>query len=366
MPAAPFVRTEAAGGVVLLGAAAVALAWANSPWHASYATLWHDDVVHRVVNEGLMAVFFLVVGLEVKREVVVGELRRWKTAALPVAAALGGMAVPALVYAAFNRGGPGSAGWGIPMATDIAFALGVLAVVGRRAHPSLKLFLLALAVADDIGAIVVIAVFYAGDLSVAWLLAAGAIVVVLGVLLRLGRLELPALAVLGAALWFAMFQSGVHATIAGVALGLLTPVALIERIEGALHPWSSFVVVPVFALANSGVRLAGVDLGVDGAGAVAVGTAVALVGGKFVGVLGASWLAVRARVGELPVGMRWVDVAGGAACAGIGFTVSLFVAGLAFDSPALTEAARVGIVAGSLAAALFAAAVLSIRRAEPG
>ena len=401
-----FVHTESAGGVVLIVAAVAALVWANSPWHGAYERLWHTELridvgawaiaedLRHWVNDGLMALFFFVVGLEVKRELVTGELRRWRTAAVPIVAAAGGMVVPALVFVAFNVGQPGVGGWGIPMATDIAFALGVLAVVGRRAHPALKLFLLTLAVADDIGAIVVIALVYAGDIKPMWLLTAAGLLVVMVLARRGGVRGLGPFVLLGIAVWAAVFESGVHATVAGVVLGLLAPArpaqpddvvrgwardlveeptpgdmqelrrvakdgeSLVERLEGALHPWTSFVVVPVFALANSGVRFGELQLDGRGATAVAVGTAVALVGGKLAGIIAATWLAVRSGLGELPAGLGWRDIAGGAACGGIGFTVSLFIAGLAFDEAALADAAKLGILIASVAAAAIAAAIL--------
>ena len=401
-----FFETEVAGGIVLLVAAIVALIWVNSPFGDSYERLWHTELSFRVgsfaieedlrhwVNDALMAIFFFVVGLEIKRELVTGELRTWRQASTPAIAALGGMVVPAALYLAINAGGRGANGWGIPMATDIAFALGVAALLGRRVPTGLKLFLLTLAIVDDIGAIVVIAIFYSSDVDPRALVAAG--VLLAGVLgLRALRVTwMPAYVVLGVAVWLAVFESGVHATIAGVVLGLLTPArplapasvarewaadldddptpsqvremtqlaqqttSVAERLELALHPYSSLVIVPVFALANAGVVFDGRALSADGAGRVALGVGFALVVGKLAGVTLGTYVAVRARVGALPDGVTWRHVAGAAALAGIGFTVSLFITDLAFDDESLRAASKIGILAASLAASLIGAAVL--------
>lgn len=366
-----FLKTEAAGGVVLLVAAVIALGLANSPLSSAYEDFWHIEVgpedLGHWVNDLLMAVFFLVVGLEIKRELVAGELRSWKVASVPAVAAVGGMVVPGALYALFNAGGPGSEGWGIPMATDIAFAVGVLSLLGSRAPSGLKLFLLTLAIVDDIGAIVVIAIFYSDDLDVRALGAAAAVVVVI-VGLRLSRVEraLPYV-VLAALLWFATFESGVHATIAGVVMGLLVrarahpeeEASPAERAQHKLHPWSSFVVIPLFALANAGVSLSG---GIAGGAptAVALGIVFGLVIGKPLGVTLGAWLAVRLGIGSLPEGVGWGDLIGGAVLAGIGFTVSLFVAGLAFDDPALTEAASLAILAASVVASVIGATLVYV------
>jgi NhaA family Na+:H+ antiporter len=384
----PFVRrfleTEAAGGVVLVVAAVIAIAWASSPWRDTYASVWNTAVdlrigtfgftgdVHGLVNDGLMAVFFLVVGLEIKRELVAGDLRDPRVAALPVFAAVGGMVVPALLFVAVTAGGPGSHGWGVPMATDIAFAVGVLALLGSRVIPALKLFLLSLAIVDDIGAIVVIAVFYAGGVQGTALVVAAALVLA-AVALRLLRVHwLPIYVVLGTGCWLALHESGVHATIAGVAFGLLAParpiaderVSPAERVERALHPVTSFVIVPVFALANAGVELRASAFDAPGATRVALGIGLGLVVGKLVGVFGATWLAVRSGLATRPVGATWPAIAGISAVAGIGFTVSLFVTGHAFDDPALADAATLAILAASIVAALVGVAVLS--RASSG
>ncbi len=402
-----FLKTEASGGAVLLGAAIVAMAWANSPWGESYRTLWLTDLTLRLgryvlvedlrhwVNEALMAVFFFVVGLEIKREVVHGDLRDPRAAALPALAAAGGMVVPALLYLAVTAGGAGSHGWGIPMATDIAFAVGVVTLVGPRVPPALKLFLLTLAIVDDVGAIVVIAVFYSGDIHGYFLLAAAALVMLMLLLRRIGVFWLPPYVVIGSAVWLATDASGVHATVAGVVLGLLTParrlipgsvarqwvgdpdddpgpaeldamtrlartaVSPAERLEHLLHPWTSFLIVPLFALANAGVELRGKAFDRPGAAAVTAGVMIGLVAGKAVGITGASWLAVRTGAGRLPEGGTWAMIAGVGIVGGIGFTVALFVAELAFDPGALLESAQIGVLAASAVAAVIGGAVLS-------
>lgn len=415
-PLQRLLRHEAAGGFVMLVAAAVAIAWANSPWADAYFDLWATplrvelgDLVHldhlslqAWVNDALMAVFFLLVGVEIKREVVHGDLRDLRAVALPVAAALGGMAVPALVFTAFNAGGPGGSGWGIPMATDIAFAVGVVTLLGNRVPLAAKVFLLTLAVADDIGAIVVIAVFYTGSLAWGWLAAA---LVGLGAIFAMRRGDVQALApylAVGAFVWLSLLESGVHATLAGVALGLLTPAwplrsprrypvevrrvlngieqtyydriltqeeftanehriaevarlsmfstSPLERLERGLQPWVAYVIVPLFALANAGVRISGDTVGGLLSDPVAMGVAVGLVAGKTVGVFGATFLAVKLGVGRLPAGTSWAQAFGLAVCAGIGFTVALFVASLSFDDPALGDSAKLGILLGSLVA----------------
>ncbi len=414
-PLQTFLATEAAGGLVLLAAAVTALVWANSPWRGAYETLWRTGLtlgaegwtvsqdLRHWVNDGLMALFFLVVGLEIKREVLTGELRTIRAAALPVIAAVGGMVVPAVLYLALNAGGNGRRGWGVPMATDIAFALGVLTLAAGRARGGLKPFLLTLAIVDDIGAIVVIAVVYSR--SVAWtpVLVAAALA---GVAVLLRRIHVRAGAVylaLGVALWVAVFESGVHASIAGVVLGLLTPAAPFQRpaavsreahrvadqtvddpwppdadapqwlslarlsreavsplarLESALHPWTTFVVVPLFALANAGVRLSGDALRGAATSPVTLGVVAGLVLGKVAGILGASALAVRARVAALPEGVTWRRLAGAAAVAGIGFTLSIFVAELAFPSGVLLDRARLGVLVASVIAGGLGFAIL--------
>lgn len=408
VPVRRFLHTEAAGGLVLVAAAVVAVVWANSPWHESYETFWHNVVTVQVgsfgvemdlrhfVNDGLMTLFFLVVALEIKRELVVGDLRDRRVAALPVIAAVGGMVVPAALYLVITAGGAGSAGWGVPLATDIAFAVGVLALLGPRAPAPLKLFLLSLAIVDDVGAIVVIAVAYTDRVdAVAVLLAIAAVAG--AALLRWARVWwMPAYAALGVLCWLAAFESGVHPTLAGVAFGLLAParpraptevarewaedlsdeptaaelrqmtvmatetVSVAERLEHLLHPVTSFVIVPVFALANAGVRITGDALAGPGAAAVAAGVAVGLLVGKTVGIAGASALAVRFGLARLPDGLAWRQIVGVGAVAGIGFTVSLFITSLAYDDPHLQNAARLAILATSAVAAGVGSAVLAV------
>ena len=412
-PMLRFLRIEAAGGVVMLVAAVVALVWANSPWRDSYYELLHshiglelgsvlalDEPLEAWINDALMVIFFFVVGLEIKRELVIGELRRPAAAALPAVAALGGMVVPAALYAALNAGGEGSAGWGIPMATDIAFAVGVLSLLGRRVPSALKIFLLTLAIVDDIGAIVVIALFYTDDLSSGWLLIAAGIVALL-VLMRLVRIwYTPAYLIVGVVLWLAVFESGVHATIAGVVLGILTParplvsestfddmvagwfsgdavsppvarrasfevrerVSVADRLENMLHPWTSFLIVPVFALANAGVELSADALDDAVRSPVTIGIMLGLVIGKLVGVSSFTWVAVRLGLCDLPTGVTWTKVIGVAGVAGIGFTVSLFITNLAFTADDITDQAKVGILAASTVAAFIGAAILRSSR----
>jgi NhaA family Na+:H+ antiporter len=400
-PVADFLRVEAAGGILLLLATVAALVWANSPWQQSYYDLWTTEALLRVgsfevsedlrhwVNDGLMAVFFFVVGLEIKRELVAGDLSTRRDAMLPAIAALGGMAVPAMLYALLNAGGAGSDGWGVPMATDIAFAVGVLALLGDRVPASAKVLLLALAIVDDIGAIVVIALFYTDDLALGWLAAAVAGLAAVAMLRHLRVWYQPLYVVAGVAVWWCTFQSGVHATLAGVALGLVTParpllgtaqaesiagqlssdthvtaeevhgvsfalresISVAERVGHQLHPWSSYVIVPIFALANAGIQISWDGLGDATGSAVTLGVVVGLVLGKPLGIVGAVALATRTGLGRLPDGLTMRHVVGLGALAGIGFTVSLFISGLAFSDPALQDEATLGVLAASVLAA---------------
>ncbi|MGH2722502.1 MAG: Na+/H+ antiporter NhaA [Actinomycetota bacterium] len=376
-----FFRTEVAGGALLLAAAVLALVWANSAAGDGYVRLW-DTVVdarlgpvalphdlHHWVNDGLMTVFFLVVGLEIKRELVAGELRDRRKAVMPVVAAVGGMVVPAAVYlGVVGLGGPAARGWAIPMATDIAFAIGVLALLGRRVPPALRLFVLALAIADDIGAIAVIALGYSEGIRVAPLAVAAVCLAAVAVVGRSPRWSTSVALALGLGAWLAVLQSGIHPTIAGVALGLVIPAGShAERLEHRLHPLSSFVVVPLFALASAGVRLEGAGLPADGPD-VALAVAAGLAAGKVVGISAFSWLAVRLGLGKLPEGTTWPQLVGAAAVAGIGFTVALFIGDLAFDAPALEAQAKLGILTGSLAASLVGVVVLRLagRRVPAG
>lgn len=406
-----FLHTEAVSGIVLLLAAAIALVWANSPAASSYHALWHTPVLiglgsqvfsqslHFWINDALMAVFFLVVGMEIRREIHEGALASLRLAALPLAAALGGVLVPALIYVALNSEPTQLRGWAVPTATDIAFAVGVLALLGRAIPGNVRVLLLALAIIDDIVAVLIIALFYSGGLDFSGLLVAG-----LGVLMVLGLQQIGvgsawAYVVPGAVLWLGLLQTGVHPTLVGVVLGLMTPVLPgrmreqpldmaaravhdlntrtdptphelagplkelrraqrelmppVIRVQMALHPWVAFGVMPLFALANAGVTLDGVDLSQGGAQAVTVGVVLALVLGKPLGVIGASWLAVRLGWCRLPPGVSWPGVCLVGLLAGIGFTMSIFIATLAFDEANLLNAAKLGVLLASLAAAVL-------------
>ncbi len=368
--AAAFIRTETAGGVVLLVALVVALAWANSPMSDAYFDLWEGqftlgfgplsvetDLQH-VVNDGLMTIFFYVVGLEIKRELLEGELRQPRQAFLPVAAAAGGMAVPALLYVALNAGGEGSDGWGIPVATDIAVAVGVMSLLGPRVPAGLKVFLLALAIVDDIGGILVIALFYSHGIEPWALAAAAALVVALLVLPRTRWCPPLVIGVLAVAFWWAVLESGVHPTIAGVILAFLTSAgsheeageSLLDRMEEVLHPWASFLVVPIFVLANGGIEVTRDAIDQAVSGEIASGIVLGLVVGKPAGIVAASLLVVALGLASLPEGSTWRQLAGAGALGGIGFTVSIFIAGLAFDDGLLVDEAKMGILAASLAA----------------
>ena len=374
-PLAEFIRDETTGGIVLAVATVAALVWANAA-PGSYDDLWsttlgpssplHLDLsLHAWVNDALMAVFFFVVGLEIKRELVVGELTSARDAAMPAIAAVGGMAVPALIYLAFNTGGAGREGWGIPIATDIAFVLGALSLLGSRAPSGLRLFLLAVAIIDDIGAIIVIAVFYSDGIDFA-ALAGGAGIVVVVVAMRRLHIARPIVFVIPAiVLWFLLHESGVHATIAGVALGLLTPARpigdrqVLDDLEHRLHPISALVIVPLFALANAGVTLSA-DALRDAAGStIAWGVVLGLVVGKTAGITGAALLARRLRVGSLPDDVETRHLIGGAALAGIGFTVALFVADLTFGGTESLAVAKIAILVASIVAGTLGAVVLS-------
>lgn len=378
-PLRVFLATEAAGGIVLLAATVAALVWANSPLAASYGSVWDTTFgfelgaidlrmdLHHWINDGLMTLFFFVVGLEIKRELVTGELNDARKAVIPVVAAIGGMVVPALVFVVFNAGGAGAAGWGIPMATDIAFAMGVLALLSERIPAGLKIFLLSLAIVDDIGAILVIALFYSSGIGFGWLAVAVSLLTAIVVLGRRGVAAIPIYVVLGVAVWLATLQSGVHATIAGAILGLLTPartrpgeeMSVAERLEGLLHPWTSFLVVPLFALANAGVALSLDGIADALASSISIGVALGLVVGKTAGISAATWLAVRTGLGRLPDEVRWRHIFGAATVAGIGFTVSLFITALAFDERALIAEAKIGVLLGSFVAGLAGAAILA-------
>ncbi len=423
-PLLEFTHVEASGGIVLLFAAVVALIWANAPFGETYTTFWETEIlvelgpVHfeetfrEFVNDGLMAIFFLVVGMEIKRELVVGDLRDRRTAALPAIAAIGGMVLPALLYVLIAGGGEAARGWGIPMATDIAFSVGVVALLGTRVPVGAKLFLLALAIVDDIGAIAVIAVFYTDDLALGWLAAAVVSLAAIRVATRIGVRWVGFYVLVGFLAWFFMLESGVHATLAGVAIGLLTPVrplysdseyllrarwileqydmdsraprgaervddaaltlstiaresvSPLERQEAAIHPWSSFVIVPLFALANAGVRFTEIDVLETVTSTVSLAITAGLVVGKFVGIGIAAFIAVRLGWGRLPKRTGWNHILGVSALAGIGFTVSLFITNLAFTDPVIIDQAKTGIFIGSTGAGLLGYALL--RRAPRG
>jgi len=374
-----FMAGEAAGGIVLMAAAAAALIVANSPaapWYFGALKSYVGPLsLSHWINDALMAVFFMLVGLEIKREFVDGQLSTWPRRILPGVAALGGMAAPALIYAALNWSNPETlGGWAIPTATDIAFALGVLALLGSRVPVSLKVFLTALAIIDDLGAVIIIAIFYTSGISVAFLAAAAAILTVLIALNLLGVLRLWIYLLLGAALWFCVLKSGVHATIAGVALALTIPLRMrpgaiddlhgspLHRLEHALHSVVPFIVVPVFGFANAGVQLTNIPAAafVD---PLTLGVALGLVAGKLVGVFGFAALTIKLRLADMPAHATWMQLLGVALLCGIGFTMSLFVSLLAFaDAPALQDEAKLGILGGSLIAGLAGWTILRLQK----
>jgi len=374
-----FFQHEAAGGFVLLAAAIAALVASNSPLASLYdglldtrasvriGTLGIDKPLLLWINDGLMAIFFFLVGLEIKREMAEGELSSVRGAGLPIIAAIGGMAIPALAYILINLNNAAALpGWAIPAATDIAFAVGVLAVLGSRVPPSLKLFLLALAIVDDLGAIVIIAIFYTSDLSAIhlWLAIAGC--TALAVMNYLNVRRLSAYVTVGAIMWVCVLKSGVHATLAGVALAFAIPIdsgddgspSPAEDAEHALEPWVHFGILPLFAFANAGVSLAGLKVGDLFAG-IPLGIAAGLFIGKQIGIFGATWLAVRAGLGDMPAGATWRQVYGVALLGGIGFTMSLFIGTLAFPDPAQAGQVRLGVLAGSLLSAVAGYALLA-------
>ena len=372
---------EAAGGVLLMLAAALALVLDNSPLAPLYDALLTIPVVVQVgaltlakplllwINDGLMALFFLLVGLEIKRELLTGNLSSWRQAVLPALAALGGMAAPALIYTAINAGDPAALrGWAIPAATDIAFAIGILALLGSRVPAGLKIFLLTLAVIDDLGAIVIIALFYTADLSLVSLAIAAAAAMVLLVLNRVGVVRLLPYILVGLVMWVAVLKSGVHATLAGVVVALFIPLRMegadragetppLVRAERSLHGFVALVVMPVFAFANAGVYLGGLSFG-DFLAPMPLGIAAGLFLGNQIGVFGLTWAGVRLGLCRLPEGVTWLHVYGAAALAGIGFTMSLFIGALAFEEPAEQAAVRLGVLSGSLLSGLVGYATL--------
>ncbi|BCG76667.1 Na+/H+ antiporter NhaA [Mesorhizobium sp. 113-3-3] len=378
-----FLDSEAAGGIILMIAAALALIVANSPFAETYFSVLHAYLgplsVSHWVNDGLMAVFFLLVGLEIKREMLDGQLSTWPRRVLPGIAAAGGMVVPALVYVLVNRDNSAAlSGWAIPTATDIAFALGVLSLLGSRVPASLKVFLTALAIIDDLGAVIIIAIFYTSGLSLAYLGAAFAVIAALVVLNRMRVMTLVPYLVLGAILWVLVLKSGVHATLAGVALALTIPLersagighdldhSPLHRLEHGLHRIVPFFVIPIFGFANAGVSLAGLSFGAL-IEPLTLGVAAGLVVGKLVGVFGSSALAIRLGLADLPAHAGWSHMIGISLLCGIGFTMSLFIGLLAFASDvALQDAVKVGILAGSFIAAILGAAILLMAPAAGG
>jgi Na+:H+ antiporter, NhaA family len=414
-PLERFLHVEAASGVVLLCAAAVALIWANSAWHSTYDAVWHAPIeiriggwlfaqpLHYWINEGLMTVFFLVVGLEIRREIAEGALATPQLAALPFAAAVGGVALPALVYLAVNVDPILRQGWAIPIATDIAFAVGVLALLGRSIPSEVRVFLLALAIIDDVAAVIIIAIFYSGGLDSSGFLVAGIGVLLVLAFQKIGIGTAYPYIVPGAVVWFGLLQAGVHPTLAGVVLGLLTPVVSrrasvppldvavralsdvrgrfqrekndvkelreplkqlryaereilppVLRVQMALHPWVAYGVMPLFALANAGVSFEGMALTGDRSQSVMLGVFVALVIGKPLGIVTGSWIAVRVGWCRLPPAVTWSSVLVVGCLAGIGFTMSIFIAMLAFSNESLLlAAAKAGVLFASAAAAII-------------
>ncbi len=374
---AGFLRAEASGGFALLIASVAALLWVNLGSPAGYESLWETKLrigvgelaieadLRAWVNDALMTIFFFLITLEIKRELVVGELRERRAAALPVFAAAGGVLLPIAIYLLIAGGTDAGHGWGIPMATDAAFAIAAVSVLGTRVGVGVKILLVSIAVIDDVAAIAVIAIAYAGDVEPLWLAAAAAGLGGVVLLRRLGAERIWPYVLLGIPIWIAMHESGVHATIAGVALALLTPARplngrpVLEQLEERIHPFSSFLVLPLFALANAGVEIGGGALGEGDGLRTAVAVASGLFLGKLVGIGAATSLAVRLRAGKLPTGVDRRGVAGIAALGGIGFTVSLFITSLAFTEPALTDAAKLGILGGSILSAALGVAILA-------
>ncbi|WP_380879535.1 Na(+)/H(+) antiporter NhaA [Sphingomonas sp. DBB INV C78] len=370
-----FLHSEASGGILLMVAAALAMIVANSPWADDYFHLLHLETgpvlseklgpmtLHLWINDALMALFFLIVGLEIKREFVDGHLASWKDRGLPIFAAAGGMIVPALVYLIVTGGAPALLrGWAIPSATDIAFAIGVLALLGSRAPTSLKLFLTTVAIVDDMGAVAIIALAYTASIGGPALLAAILLWGTMFALNRFGVTRLWPYLLLAVGLWFAVLLSGVHATIAGVLAAVAIPIKVtpgapdaddspLHRLEHGLHPWVAYAIVPLFGFANAGVSLAGTGLA-ELAAPLPLGVALGLFLGKQIGIFASVRLAVALKIGERPAGATWLQVYGVALLCGIGFTMSLFIGGLAFADPLLVDEVKIGVLGGSLLSAL--------------
>jgi NhaA family Na+:H+ antiporter len=413
-PVERFLAVEASSGILLLLVALIALAWVNSPWSESYEALWHTPLgftlgsfsferdLHFWINDGLMTIFFFVVGLEIRREIHKGELSEIKRAVLPLVAAIGGMAMPALIYLAFNAGHPSSTGWGVPMATDIAFAVGVMALLGKRVSPALRILLLTLAVIDDIGAILVIAIFYSASLSWTGFAIAALGLAMIFIMKKMGVRSVMAYVIPAVIAWAGTYKAGIHPTIAGVIIGLMTPVeawfgsdkfvevvekkvdqikhtaadddsALIhtldsvdkarkeavspvDRLIHSFHGWVAFAIMPLFALANAGVPLGKASMAGDGL-LVFTGIGLGLVLGKPLGILLISWLAVKLKIASLPTGVHWTGVTVVGLCAGIGFTMAFFVAQLAFEPGPTLETAKLSILCASGIAAITAFAM---------
>lgn len=373
-----FLNSEAAGGLVLMAAAALALIVANSPLSAAYFGALHAYLgplsVHHWINDALMAVFFLLVGLEIKREFVEGELATWSSRILPGVCAAGGMAAPALIYLMFVGADPvAQRGWAIPAATDIAFALGVLSLLGSRAPLSLKVFLTTLAIIDDLGAVIIIALFYTGDLSIGHLALAVGVLAGLVLMNRIGVRTLFVYLVAGVALWWAILESGVHATLAGVLLALTIPIQSAKRdvgpaplhaLEHALHRPVAFVIVPIFGFANAGVSFLSVTPS-SLLEPVPLGVAAGLLAGKVLGVFGAAALMIRMRLARLPDRVSWLQLLAVSMLCGIGFTMSLFIGMLAFDAPDLQDRVKLGVLMGSALAGLGGYLLLRVSRRQP-
>lgn len=374
-------RGESAAGLILIGAAAAALLIANSQWSSTYFDVLHAyaaglSLLHWI-NDGLMALFFLLVGLEIKREFIDGQLSTWPRRTLPAVAAIGGMAVPALIFLLINRESVENLrGWAVPTATDIAFALGVLALLGKRVPVSLKIFLTALAIIDDLGAVLIIALLYTAELSTIWLGAAAAAVALLVTMNLAGVKRLAPYLMFGALLWFFVLRSGVHATLAGVALAMTIPLrrspgrpdhaeSPLHRLEHRLHPIITYFVLPVFGLANAGVSLAGLSLG-SLLAPLPLGIAAGLFVGKQLGVFSFTWAAIKLNLADCPRDASMAQVYGVSLLCGIGFTMSLFIGLLAFPgTPDVQNGVKLGVLAGSLCSALIGAGVLAFARREP-
>jgi NhaA family Na+:H+ antiporter len=364
-----FIQLEYASGLVLFAGVLIAILWANSPWQDQYHHLWEvmlpigwnsfklDLSLHAWINDGLMALFFFVIGLELKREFLEGELSTVKKALLPMSAALGGMLVPAIIYFLFNRNSESVTGWGIPMATDIAFALALLSMAGKHIPISVKVFLSALAVADDLGAVLVIAFFYTADINYLMLGIAAGFLLLLVVGNRAGIKSFWYYLLIGMVVWVCFLLSGVHATIAGVLVAFTVPSTTksgfspLKNMEHALHPWIAYGVMPVFALANSGIVI-GSGFLTSIINPVSIGVSAGLVIGKFIGIISFTWLMVKLKFGVLPHESTWKHIAGVALLGGVGFTMSLFISGLAFENVVYIEQAKYGILIASLFAGI--------------